>query len=81
MREAREPLVVVIFKVTAQEQKLIERHAKKAEMTVSDYVRTTLYLHMVMAGDLEAIRLVGGELRNRLAEKPHSMRLTRAVED
>ena len=39
MREAREPLVVVIFKVTAQEQKLIERHATKAGMTVPDYVR------------------------------------------
>jgi hypothetical protein len=28
----------------------IERHAEKARMTVSDYVRTMLYLDMVMAG-------------------------------
>ena len=81
MRDQKEPLVVVNFKVTPQEQKLIERHAKKADMNVSDYIRTTLYLDMVMASDLEAIRLVGGKLRDRLAEKLRSLRLTPAVED
>jgi hypothetical protein len=80
MRELKEPLVVVNFKVTPAEQKMIERHAKKADMTVSDYVRTTLYLDMVMAGDLEAIRLVGGKLRDRLAEKLRSLRLTATAE-
>ncbi len=75
MREPKEPLVVVNFKVTVAEQKMIERHAKKAGMTVSDYIRTTLYLDMVMAGDIEAIRLVGGKLRDRLAEKVKSLRL------
>jgi hypothetical protein len=71
----KEPMVIVNFKVTPHEHKLIERHAKKAKMTISDYVRTTLYLDMVMAGDLEAIRLVGGKLRDRLAEKLRSLRL------
>ena len=80
MRESKEPLVVVNFKVTAAEQKMIERNAKKAGMTVSDYVRTTLYLDMVMAGDLEAVRLVGGKLRDRLAEKVKSLRLVQSAD-
>jgi hypothetical protein len=32
---------------------------------------------MVMAGDLAAIRLVGGKLRDRLAEKLRSLHLVR----
>jgi len=81
MREAREPLVVVIFKVTAQEQKLIERHAKKAGMTVPDYVRPRCISTWSWRATRRPSAWWGGKLRNRLAEKPHSMRLTRAVED
>ena len=67
--------MAVRFKITPPEQKWIERQTKMAGMTVSAYVRTTLYLDKVMAGDLEAIRLVGGKLRGRLAEKLRSLRL------
>lgn len=72
---SKEPMVIVNFKVTPQEQRLIERHAKKEGMTVSEYVRTTVYLDMVMAGDLEAIRVVGRKLRDRLGGKLRALRL------
>ena len=73
--------MAVSFKITPPEQQRIERQAKMAGMPVSAYVRTTLYLDMVMAGDLEAIRMVAGKLRDRLAEKLRSLRLPPAVED
>jgi len=76
----KEPMVIVNFKVTPREQKLIERHAKKEGVTVSDYVRNTVYLDMVMAGDVEAIRIVGRKLRDRLGEKLRVLGLVRAEE-
>ncbi len=76
----KERMVIVNFKVTEREQKMIERHAKKAGMTVSEYARTTLYLDMVLAGDMEAIRFVLGKLRGRMAEKVKTLGLARAEE-
>ena len=76
----KEPMVIVNFKVTEREQKLIERHAKKEKMTVSDYVRTTLYMDMVLSGDREAIRLTMGKLRDKLVEKLKTLGLVRVEE-
>ena len=75
-----EPMVIVNFKVTPEEQELIERHAKKDKMSVSDYVRSCVFLDLVMAGDLKAIRIVGWKLRERLGRRLKALGLVRAEE-
>jgi hypothetical protein len=46
------------FKVTPQERVLIEKCAKKQDMSVSEYVRACLLMEMVLDGELQAIKIV-----------------------
>ncbi len=75
-----EPMVIVNFKVTPQEQKLIERQAKKDKMNVSDYVRSCVYMDLLLAGDLEAMRLLGKRAWDRLAPRLKGLGWARAEE-
>lgn len=46
------------FKVTPEERALIEKCAKKQDMTVSEYVRASLLMEMVLDGEVGALKIV-----------------------
>jgi hypothetical protein len=46
------------FKVTPEERALIEKCAKKQDMSVSEYVRACLLMEMVLDGEVQAIKIV-----------------------
>jgi uncharacterized protein (DUF1778 family) len=56
MTEVRSELMQ--FKVTPQERKLIERCAQKEKTTVSDYIRGSLLMEMVLDGEIEALKII-----------------------
>jgi len=47
------------FRVNDEEKALIEKCAKKAGMTVSEYIRACMLMEMVVDGELQALRIVG----------------------
>ena len=49
---------VMQFRVTGREKELIEKCAKKAKMTVSDYVRVGMLMEMIVDGEAEAAKIV-----------------------
>lgn len=56
------------FEVDAEEEALIKKTAKKEGLSVSDFVRSCVYLWLVSSGNTEAIRLLGGRLRHRMTK-------------
>lgn len=46
------------FKVSPEERALIEKCAKKEKITVSEYVRTSLLMEMVLDGEFQAMKIV-----------------------
>lgn len=48
----------MLFRVTKAEKELITKWAKKAAMTTSEYIRSTVLMGMVMEGEPEAIKIV-----------------------
>lgn len=47
------------FRVNDEEKALIERCAKKAGMTVSEYIRACKLMEMVIDGELQALKITG----------------------
>jgi hypothetical protein len=47
------------FRVNDEEKALIEKCAKKSDMTVSEYIRASMLMQMVVDGELQALRIVG----------------------
>jgi hypothetical protein len=47
------------FRVTDEEKALIEKCAGKSDMTVSEYIRASMLMQMVVDGELQALRIVG----------------------
>jgi uncharacterized protein (DUF1778 family) len=47
------------FRVTEEEKALIEKCAKKAGMTVSEYIRASLLMEMVIDGEVQAVKIIG----------------------
>jgi len=47
------------FRVNDEEKALIEKCAKKAGMTVSEYIRACMLMEMVIDGELQALRIIG----------------------
>lgn len=47
------------FRVNDEEKALIEKCAKKSGMTVSEYIRASMLMQMVVDGELQALRIVG----------------------
>jgi uncharacterized protein (DUF1778 family) len=56
MTETRSELMQ--FKVTPQERALIEKCAQKEKTTVSDYIRGSLLMEMVLDGEMQALKIV-----------------------
>ena len=42
-----------------EEKELIERCAKHARMTVSEYIRASLLMEMVIDGEVQALKIIG----------------------
>jgi hypothetical protein len=47
------------FRVTEEEKALIEKCAKKTDMTVSEYIRSGMLMNMVIDGEPQAMKIVG----------------------
>ncbi len=47
------------FRVNEEEKALIERCAEKANMTVSEYIRASLLMEMVISGEGQALKIIG----------------------
>jgi hypothetical protein len=47
------------FRVNEEEKELIERCAKHARMTVSEYIRASLLMEMVIDGEVQALKIIG----------------------
>ena len=59
---------MMTFEVTEEEKEVILKAARQNRgMTVSDFIRSCIYLELVCSGDLQAIRLLGGRFRRRTA--------------
>ena len=56
MRPSRTELMQ--FKVTPDERKLIEKTAKKENLTVSEYVRGAVIMDMILEGEVGAMKIV-----------------------
>ena len=66
------------FRVNDQEKALIEKCAANADMTVSEYIRASMLMQMVVDGEMHALKIVGrtigikamDALSRRLKAKP-----------
>ena len=47
------------FRVTDEEKDLVEKCAKKARMTVSEYIRACMLMEMVVDGEMQALKIIG----------------------
>jgi Family of unknown function (DUF6290) len=47
------------FRVNDEEKALIEKCAKKECMTVSEYIRASMLMSMVMDGEVQALKIIG----------------------
>lgn len=65
----------ILFKVTAREKAAIERFVqqRKEGWTVSEYIRVAVLFDMIQAGDLEALGIVSGTVKERLVEKMRAL--------
>ena len=66
------------FRVTDEEKDLIEKCAENSDMTVSEYIRASMLMQMVVDGEVRALKIVGrtigmkamDALSRRLKAKP-----------
>jgi hypothetical protein len=65
----REVRQVFTIKFTKAEKALLEKRAKKAGVTEADHLRACMVMDALVAGDVEALKVVGGTLREILAER------------
>lgn len=65
----------ILFKVTAKEKAAIERHVKTMgdDWTVSSYIRVAVLFDMISTGNLEALSMVSGRLKEKLQEKMRAL--------
>jgi uncharacterized protein (DUF1778 family) len=47
------------FRVNDEEKALIEKCAGKSDMTVSEYIRASMLMQMVVDGEMQALKIVG----------------------
>jgi hypothetical protein len=50
------------FRVNEEEKALIEKCAKREGMTVSEYIRASMLMSMVMDGEVQALKIIGRTL-------------------
>jgi hypothetical protein len=66
----------ILFKVTAREKAAIERFVQEkdgGDWTVSEYIRVAVLFDMIQSGDVEALGIVSGTVKDRLVEKMRAM--------
>jgi hypothetical protein len=65
----------ILFKVTAREKAAIERFvkSKSGDWTVSEYIRVAVLFDMIQSGDVEALGIMSGTVRDRLVEKMRAL--------
>jgi hypothetical protein len=65
----------ILFKVTTREKAAIERFVQKSKegWTVSEYIRVAVLFDMIQSGDLEALNIVSGTVKDRLVEKMRAL--------
>ena len=65
----------ILFKVTAREKAAIERFVQNSKKgwTVSEYIRVAVLFDMIQSGDLEALGIVSGTVKDRLVEKMRAL--------
>jgi len=65
----------ILFKVTAREKAAIERFVQKRKegWTVSEYIRVAVLFDMIQAGDVEALGIVSGTVKERLVDKMRAL--------
>jgi hypothetical protein len=61
-------MAMMNFDLTTEEELLIKKAAKREGVSVSDFVRSCIYLWLVTSGNVDAIRLLGGRLRHRMTK-------------
>ena len=47
------------FRVNEEEKALIEKCAEDQSMTVSEYIRASMLMSMVMDGEVQALKIIG----------------------
>lgn len=58
--------IIVNLRVNEGERAMIEKAAKQDDMSVSDYIRSAIYFERLMAGDLNALRLLSGRAKEKI---------------
>ena len=59
---------IMTFEVTEEEKKMIEKAASRDSMSVSDFVRSSIYFELVHGGNLEALPLLAKRIRERTSK-------------
>ncbi len=61
------------IRLTTEEKALLEKRAKKERMTESDYLRVCMVMDSVISGDVDALKLVGQGLSEKLADRVRAL--------
>lgn len=72
------PILRLQIKFTDEERALLQKLAAKDGMTEADYLRVCMLMDGVMGGDRDAIRIMAGKLREKVAAKMASLLRTDA---
>jgi len=62
------PRIMVNFKLTDSERALLRKRTEKNHMTEADYFRMAMVFEAISAGDLTAWKMLGEDLRRKIAE-------------
>ena len=62
-------VITVALRVSDEERRLIEKHAKAEKKTISRYLRGCYLADMIMGGDLQAAKIVWNELGHLARDK------------
>lgn len=60
---------VVAGKFTREEEEVIRHEAERQGMTVSEYVRSALFMSLILDGNAKAMKLMAGLVAGKLATK------------
>jgi hypothetical protein len=64
---------ILNFKVTTYEKKLIEDAAEKEGVPVAQFIRSQVFMGMVMDGNLEVMKFVSSFVANEMRQKMRTM--------
>ena len=59
------PTVLFSIKFTEEERAILRRQAKANDMTEADYLRVCMLVDAVAMGDVQALKLTAGRLREK----------------